>query len=481
MALYRPRSFFTLVLLGFSVAVVPLTIGLINGAMTVNSLRAQTQRLVYRAVQATQDSGYLFQQIIAMERNAKQYLVLKDPALLHAYREARRHFQFTTDKLAHLNMDAAQREKLAALVRDENTLYLALGDTAGDARARTIAANGFSGLVERSRTMLEESNRVIEREVKLVQKEARRAERVLAWQALALIPGTFALAALFTYLISRPIRQIDRAIRRLGDGEFKATVKVAGPEDLRQLGARLDWLRKRLNELEEDKRRFLQHVSHELKTPLSAIREGAELLNDEYVGALTPQQREIAEILHNNSQYLQRLIEDLLNFNLAEARTTSMQWEDVPLDEVASTVAQRHKPALLNKHIQLRLDLAQATVRGDKQKLATVIDNLLSNAIKYTPDGGQIQVALQAAPSVVWLDVKDDGPGIAALEHGRIFDPFFQGEKKAKGHIKGTGLGLAIAKEYVAAHHGELTIVSAQRGAHFRMALPIKTGLRYAS
>ena len=123
----------------------------------------------------------------------------------------------------------------------------------------------------------------------------------------------------FTILIARPIRQIDAAIRRLGQADFSVPVQVGGPEDLQQLGERLDWMRQRLADLEQQKNRFLRQMSHELKTPLTALREGAELLSEEVVGKLTPEQREIAEILRHNSIELQKLIEDLLSYGASQA------------------------------------------------------------------------------------------------------------------------------------------------------------------
>ena len=114
-----------------------------------------------------------------------------------------------------------------------------------------------------------------------------------------------------TRYIARPITEIDGAIRQLGGADFSRPIAVRGPEDLRYLGRRLDWLRRRLEEFETQKNRFLRHVSHELKTPLTALREGAELLHDEVAGKLAPMQKQVVSIMRDNSVKLQRLIEEL--------------------------------------------------------------------------------------------------------------------------------------------------------------------------
>src|SRR5262249_50630619 len=143
---------------------------------------------------------------------------------------------------------------------------------------------------------------------------ADQAQRITFWQLLALIPVVAFLAIGFSILITRPIRQVDAAIRRLGAGQFRAPVAVSGPQDLQQLGGRVEWMAHGLLDLDEQTNRFLRQVSHGRKTRWTALREGAELLSEEAVGKLTAEQREIAEILRHNSVELQKLIEDLLSF-----------------------------------------------------------------------------------------------------------------------------------------------------------------------
>jgi two-component system sensor histidine kinase GlrK len=132
-------------------------------------------------------------------------------------------------------------------------------------------------LTELAQAILSQSNKMIDRQLDSMQRAAVKAQRILVWQALAVIPGTILFATIFVTLISRPIRQIRRAIWHLGEGDFLTVATVTGPRDLETLGQGLDWLRCRLFDLEQAKQKFLGQVSHELKTPLTAMREGAEL------------------------------------------------------------------------------------------------------------------------------------------------------------------------------------------------------------
>src|SRR5919204_296426 len=328
--------------------------------------------------------------------------------------------------------------------------------------------------------LADQSQRTISRAVWVLQGSRTLAEQATAmeryvkqFQVLALILGAMVFSAIFVGLIARPIHQIDSAIQRLGAGEFATAIQITGPHDLEYLGQRLNWLRGRLRELEDEKRKFLQHVSHELKTPLTALREGTALLEEGVVGELNEAQHEIVEILEQNGTQLQKLIEDLLNFHLAEARLAALDLQPLQLDRMLEDVLNDHKLAMRAKDIEVQLLAAPVVVRGDREKLRTAIDNLVSNAVKYSPRGGTIRAALTHEAGDVIVDISDTGPGIADEDKPRVFEAFYQGAAAYEGHVKGSGLGLAIAREYVAAHHGQLEIVDdVSQGAHFRLTLP---------
>jgi two-component system sensor histidine kinase GlrK len=275
-------------------------------------------------------------------------------------------------------------------------------------------------------------------------------------------------------LLSKPVRQIDKAIHRLGEGDFETQVTVTGPDDLVFLGERLDWLRKQLAEVEKTKAMFVAQVSHELKTPLASIREGAELLADGVVGRLNAQQQEISAILCKSSIHLQKLIENLLGFSKSQASISPLHISDVQMAEVVTSVLADHQAVILKKKLRMDVKLKPVTVHGDYARLRTVVDNLLSNAIRYTPPEGRIELDLGARTGEMVLEVADTGPGVPIADQGKIFEPFYQGSIPAPGPIKGTGLGLSICREFVLAHGGTLHLVdSTTRGARFRFSLPL--------
>jgi two-component system sensor histidine kinase GlrK len=472
---YRPRSILRLIMLGFGLATLPLIAALITAAFYVDRVTVQGQRAVYDAAHNVRASQMLGEELTAMERNARQYHVLGDPSLYKVYLSRRKEFLGTVDELRALQLSADQRARLNRVAVTEQQIFDQVKTAKPGGPAVGAAMKQFDALAEDTRMIQRESSELVAKGVETLQQAAARAQRLMAWQTLALIPAAIGLSALFVYLIARPVRQIDQAIRRLGSGEFAAPVVVEGPQDLEELGRRLDWMRERLLELENQKVMFLRHMSHELKTPLATIREGAELLNERLVGSLNAEQAEVVDLLRGNSLQLQSLIENLLNFSIAQSTSPSISGRAVHLDQVIRNVLGEHRLSMRSKQLQPVEELDAVSVIGDPEKLRTVVDNLISNAVKFSPTRGKLRVLLQRDADHAIIEVQDEGPGITREDRDRVFEAFFQGQAKPQGHVKGTGLGLSIAREYVRSHGGEIRVAPTHSGAMLRVSLPLRS------
>lgn len=476
-SMYYPRSFLKLILLGFVLASVPLAYALWEMATALDRLADGSRAAVLNSAHASQASRQLLEQMTALERLVRQYMVLEDPGLLEDYARVRQEFLNTTKQLATLGFDAVARKEIQSMVTKESALYGELSVTlAQDPNAVAQFIERYAALTDLARAILVASNSLAEREISSLQKTASQGgEKSLL---LILAAGVVALlvALVFSFLIARPIRQLDQGIRQLGRADFTHPVIVEGPEDMRYLGQRLEWLRVRLADLEEQQNRFLRHISHELKTPLTAIREGAELLRDRVGGELSREQDEVVRIVRENSLQLQKLIEDLLHYHQTRAMEPHTLGP-VALGDVIRGVLREHKLSAFARGVTLEARLRPVEMAGDAEKLRVVADNLLSNAIKHSPRGGVVRVELGVNGKELVLDVIDQGPGVRAEEAERIFESFYQGKAPAEGKIKGSGLGLAIAREYVLAHGGKIGVVlskdAGRKGAQFRVVLPM--------
>ncbi|HEX3633718.1 MAG TPA: HAMP domain-containing sensor histidine kinase [Casimicrobiaceae bacterium] len=473
--MYYPRSFLKFILLVFLLVSLPLLYALVELIVSLDRLGTQSQQAVLQAAQAGRASRQLYEQATTLERLVRQQLILDDPQLIDDYDRLRQDFRQTTQQLMQLPLDRTQIAQLETLAENESRLFSLLKTPQRPAGSAKALAEGYATMAEDAQAMLSATNRLTEREIEHLQQTAAEGSKTWGYLALAAAVIAMLLAITFAVLIARPIRQLDQAIRQMGSADFTHAIEVNGPQDMRYLGQRLEWLRSRLHELEEQQNRFLRHVSHELKTPLTAVREGAELLRDRVGGELSAEQREIVRIVRENTLSLQKLIEDLLNYH----QTRSIEPQTlgpVALADVVRRVVREHKLAAFARLITVETKLAPSMIVGDGEKVRAIVDNLLSNAIKYSPRSGTVVIELRSESDQAVLDVIDNGPGVSAADRPHIFESFYQGKTAPEGRIKGSGLGLAIAREYTLAHGGRIELIDradGRRGAHFRLYLPL--------
>jgi len=472
----RPRSLNGLILVGFGLVGLPLLIAVIWALVNLDRLAEQSEQLVFTGVEAAQNNRLLEEHLSSLERVARQYQVLGSQESLQLLQQDLATIDARLAEMAPLAERAEAAELAASIGAGARRIVTTLeqSNLSEDDKTRAIAE--FALLRQRVSDLTDTTAAFVDTELKNLQANTRRAQRVSAWQVAALVPGTLILVLFFILLVARPIRQLDTAISQLGQSGFSKPIEVKGPTDLERLGRQLEWLRQRLLELAQEKNKFLRHMSHELKTPLANIREGTELLLDGTVGELDQPQREVTDILRMNGLKLQQLIENLLSFSAWQTKTEVLTLSDFPLRALAISVAKAQRLALKAAHIQLKLEIEDIIVNADRDKIRTVLDNLLSNAVKFTPKGGYITIRAQQTHSSFVLEFGDTGPGIPDEESPRIFEAFFQGRREQGGQVGGTGIGLSVVLECIQAHEGSVELVDSDEfsGAHFRIDIPQK-------
>lgn len=474
--LFRPPSLSNLVWLGFALTTGPLLLAIFFTMSSVDELTRLGRDTVYSVFQTTQQSRILLGKLTSLERSIKQYLVLDDLEFLDTYRIQHREF---IEKL-HEKTEPAEDKRIRQLKRklelSEAELYRKMVATDLTTIEKRQALEGFESLNRLTHELLHISTNHVGTEVNRLEGESQRIiARMLTLTGL-LLTGSIILVLVSVYLIVRPFRRLDSAIRSLGSGNFDQTIEVLGPRDLEYLGKRLDWLRQRLKNLEEAKQSFFRDVSHELKTPLAAIHEGVELLADEVVGKLNIEQKDITGILLKSSSKLGTLIEDILSFNQVQTSEKRSKREKINLTELILLATEEHQINLKANSLILDMHLDEVEMYGNADNIRTVLDNLLSNAIKYSPPNSRVRIALNKLKDYVRLEVEDEGPGIPAKERQKVFERFYQSKASLELGMKGSGLGLSIANECVTAHHGHIEVTEpgfGKHGALFRVLLPL--------
>ncbi len=229
-----------------------------------------------------------------------------------------------------------------------------------------------------------------------------------------------------------------------------------------------------LRRLERVRRDFVANVSHELKTPLTAIQGFAETL---LAGALEDpgNSRRFLGIIRDHAARLGRLTDDLLKLSLIEAGQLELEFRPVAVHEVIEPCLETTRFKAAGKQLQVSTDCPPGlpTVRGDVRRLQEILQNLLDNAVQYTPAGGRIHVRASAAEGQVTIAVSDTGIGIPQADQGRIFERFYRVDAARSREVGGTGLGLSIAKHLAEAHGGRIEMESeVGRGSTFTVILP---------
>ncbi len=287
---------------------------------------------------------------------------------------------------------------------------------------------------------------------------------------LAALAGV-ALAAVLAFVVARsivrPIRRVADATRALAAEEEHLPLPGEGTRELAALATAFNQMAAQLAASRDAERAFLLSVSHELKTPLTAIRGYAEGLAE---GAFDAE--EAARTIGLEAGRLERLVRDLLDLARMNRAEFSVESEPVDLAEIAREAVARHDAAAQSFGVTLTAEAAESWVAADGGRLLQVASNLVENALRETPTGGRVTVRAGEAS----LTVSDTGPGIPADDVPRAFERFYLYDKIGKDRPVGSGLGLAIVKQLVTAMGGEVSVRSGEAGTSFTVTLRPEPG-----
>ncbi|WP_329423535.1 HAMP domain-containing histidine kinase [Streptosporangium sp. NBC_01495] len=280
------------------------------------------------------------------------------------------------------------------------------------------------------------------------------------------------LALLATRGVLRPVRELGRAARLLGEGEMRTRIEVRGSDELADVArtfnntaAELERHVRQLREMEADARRFVADVSHELRTPLAALTAVADILDEEAARLPEPAGR-AAKLVSQETLNLTALVNDLIEISRFDSGVAALVLNEVDVAElVRSTLRARG----WSEPVQTELPPA-VTARLDPRRVDVILANLVGNALRHGRP--PVSMRLSADPHWITVEVRDHGPGLdeAALPH--VFDRFYKASA-ARARSEGSGLGLAIARENARLHRGDLTVTNApDGGAVFTLRLP---------
>lgn len=317
----------------------------------------------------------------------------------------------------------------------------------------------------------------------------RELAPTLVWVAIGMLGAGAAVMAL---LIFRPthrrLHSLEETARALGEGRTDVRANESGGDEVSALAAAfnrmaedLETRARALAESDRARRQLLADVSHELMTPLSAIRGYVETLGMKELRLDAATREKYLDIAHQETHKLEAIIGDLLDLARLEGGGDTFETDEVLVDDLLRRVADRHRPALIGRGVTLTTTAAEGTplVWGDADRLEQALQNVAANAIRHTPDGGTVTLRAEPAGDRVRITVTDTGPGIPGEHLPHIFDRFYKADAARAGTsvASGSGLGLSIVRAIVHRHGGEVLAANAPGGgAMFTMLLPAAAG-----
>jgi signal transduction histidine kinase len=269
------------------------------------------------------------------------------------------------------------------------------------------------------------------------------------------------------------LERIRSTLAAVAEGRRDVGTGVAGSDEIARVAADVDAMIARLDQEERMRRTLFAAVSHDLRTPVTALRLLANAIDDEVVDSDT--RREYVARMGTHVRALGTLIDDL--FELTRLQSGELEWsmERVSVELLLAEAVDAMRPAAEAGAVSVsaRLDPALGAARANPEQLQRVLFNLIQNAIRHTPADGSVTVSAEAVEGAIEVEVADTGNGVPAEQRDRVFDPFFRGD--AARQDGGAGLGLAISRAIVEAHGGTIWLAEAPAGTSVRFRLPAAT------
>ena len=446
----------------------------------MRALKTQARDMAYLASRLTSDSFY---QSLGKTSATEGYMRWKSRRIYQEYNA----YIMVVDRYGKVSLyyseDTLQDESIKAMPGTEDLaafMELALKGEEVVRETKSAAGPLFTVLVPWVQENSYTNTRTVMGFV-LIQTAAqtvRAAYSGLIWQTVLAALGIFLLAAVALFFITRqmtrPLTAMAGAASSMARGDFSARASEKGSGEIRRLAETFNSMSEKIETLDITRNQFVANASHELKTPLAAMKVLIESLvyqPDMDKGLRT----EFLQDINREIDRLSAIVSDLLTLVRMDAGSVKLAREKLTLQDLVEENRHRLDPMARKRRQELVINIKDpCEMSADKGKMNQVIYNLMENAIKYTQEGGRIVVTLDRTTRNAVLSVKDNGPGIPQDAIPHIFDRFFRVDKARSRETGGTGLGLSIVRQMVLLHGGTIRVESQEgHGSDFIVELPV--------
>jgi two-component system, NtrC family, sensor histidine kinase GlrK len=469
------------IFLGFSLVIVVLAAVGVLGLRAVGRLVSVNREIASEALPALRLTSGVRDTLQTMARLEARFVVLRDRRYADLWRESAAHARADLARLADLVHSGPEASHLAGARMAFDRYHAAVLEaqkvltTEPKPAVVTVDESPTRPLGEQVQAELEALQQATHARVQRAQAEVARLER-RTWNGVIVALATALVLALLTTAvialrITRSLRRLSVATASVAAGSFREPIPAGGRDEVGVLARSFNAMVDRLQKHDELKEEFFATLSHELRSPITSVREAAHLLADGVPGPLTAKQGRLVDIIRRSTERLLRLVNQILDVSRLRAGLLPLEFVPLDLDWLVARAVDELRPQADEARVTLVRERVgtRFTVLGDEDRLVQVVVNLLANAVRFTPVGGRVTVRLVDAGSECELQVEDTGVGIPAAEMPHIFESYRQAHP-GKG---GTGLGLAIVRGLVHAHGGRVTAESQEgKGSRFSVLLP---------
>jgi len=430
-------------------------------------------------------SEKLLDLIYSQVRYEKKFIISKDDIFYEEFLRLQNDFDQTLNGMTPPE-DVPQAVLHLKNIKDLSQNYQALvHEEAGHIKAGTPDAHlSFNQMKqeEATRSIIEE----IEKLKSTIRQDSTDKTKMLNAIGIELrqmglvMVGAFILIGILVSLfikqsIAIPVSLLKKKTKEIGQGNFKGDLHLSSPPELAELAGAFNLMCNRLNDLDKMKSDFFSFITHELRSPLSTIKLGMDLLRDGAEGPITKGQKELLSGIEKESLRLIGLVNSILDLSKMEAGMMSFDLRPQPIAPLIDQTLKELGLLIDSKKIKLEIMVTERLpmIKMDSERILQALRNIVGNAVKFTPEGGHVKVSARSADHGVEVSITDTGPGIPKEHLVTIFEKFQQAVTDKTVPNQGTGLGLAIAKQIITHHGGKIWAISQiGHGSMFVFFLP---------
>ncbi len=460
----------TKIIVGFATLLAIAVAALVYQVTIIHEMQSINARLSQVNFEAATIVQQMDQRMLDLQGDTGKYFVTNaDPGYEKNLADIRAEFSVELGKLEAKTHTALERSAIKDLARDWEDFWRLFDSekqrisTDPDAEPGSMPndlQDALDNITGRTQSVFAAVRVGIREQVENAADAGSRARAVSFIAGGASFFIAVVVAILLVRNITEPLRQLTQGTRRISKGQFWHRLPVDSGDEFSELARDFNSMAQRLSELDQMKKDFVSHVSHELKAPLASMRQVFLLLLQEIAGPLNEQQQRLLRLSSHSAERLSAMVGNLLDVSRMEAGT--MEYDTHPNDVVALVcgVVDEFEVQAKEKHIELKVEaISDAWADCDRDRIVQVIGNLFENALKFSPEGRPIVAKIENTDAKkVLVSVTDSGPGIPDGHKTRIFEKFHQIKQGRKISGQGVGLGLAICKTIVEAHGGTIWV-----------------------